>query len=176
MKIKTLVIATLMALGTTSTAQAAEQGGGTITFTGSIIEAPCTISQDNSDQTVDLGQIANVTLAKSGKSQPRQFTISLENCALSTKNTVTTTFTGQKGSDDRLAITGNAKGASIAIVDAAFNEIKLGTPSVAQSLQDGNNNLVFSAYLQGDVDANDKDVPVVPGEFQAVVNFGLNYL
>lgn len=176
MKIKTLVIATLMALGTTSTAQAAEQGGGTITFTGSIIEAPCTISQENSEQTIDLGQISNVSLANSGKSEPRQFTIALENCALATKNSVTTTFTGPAGNANRVGISGTAKGASIAIVDGAYNEIKLGTPSVAQVLQDGNNNLTFAAYLQGDKDATDKDMPIVPGDFQAVVNFGLNYL
>ncbi|WP_343553901.1 type 1 fimbrial protein [Pantoea sp.] len=176
MKLKTLVTASLIALGTIPTAQAANEGSGTITFTGSIIEAPCSISHDNSEQTIDLGQISNVALAKSGKSEPRKFTIELENCALSTKKTVTTTFTGPAGGSNRVGIAGTAKGASIAIVDGAYNEIKLGSPSIAQALQDGNNALSFAAYLQGDVDADDKDLPIVPGDFQAVVNFGLNYL
>lgn len=176
MKLNALAIATLIALGTTSTSHAADQGSGTITFTGSIIEAPCTVSHENSDQTVDLGQVSNVSLANGGKSQPRQFNIMLENCALTTKKTVTTTFTGPAGNSDRVGIAGTAKGASIAIVDGTYNLIKLGTPSIAQALQDGNNNLSFAAYLQGDKDEDDNDLPIVPGEFQAVVNFGLNYL
>lgn len=176
MKLKPLVIVTLMAMGTTSLSQAANQGGGTITFTGSIIEAPCSISHENAEQTIDLGQISNVTLANGGKSQPRPFKIMLENCALTTKKTVTTTFTGPAGNSDRVGIAGTAKGASIAIVDGAYNIVKLGTPSVAQALQDGNNNLSFAAYLQGDKDEDDADMPIVPGDFQAVVNFGLNYL
>jgi type 1 fimbria pilin len=176
MKLNALVVATLMALGTTSATHAADQGSGTITFTGSIIEAPCTISQENSEQTIDLGQISNASLANGGMSQPREFKVTLENCALSTMKTVTTTFTGQAGTADRLGIAGAAKGASIAIVDGAYNLIKLGSPSIAQALQDGNNNLSFAAYLQGDKDEDDKDMPIIPGDFQAVVNFGLNYL
>jgi len=176
MKLKNIVITTLIALGSASVAQAANQGSGTITFSGSIIDSPCTLSHENAEQSIDLGQISNATLKSSGKSEPRKFSITLENCALSTKQTVTTTFTGTKGVEDRVAISGTAKGASIAIVDESFNIIKLGSPSTAKSLQNGNNTLSFAAYLQGDKDADDTDMPITPGDFQAIVHFGLNYL
>lgn len=41
-------------------ANAADQGHGTVTFTGSIIDAPCSIAPESIDQTVNLGQISNV--------------------------------------------------------------------------------------------------------------------
>lgn len=42
----------------------ANQGHGKVKFKGEIVDAPCSISADSIDQTVDLGQIANSVLAK----------------------------------------------------------------------------------------------------------------
>ena len=87
--------------------------------------------------------------------------------------TVQATFTGaaSAGNQNLLGITGTAKGASIAITNGAGEVIVLGQPSPAQILQDGNNTLALSAYLQGDGDT----ATIVPGSFQSVTDFTLSY-
>ncbi|MGV8576906.1 fimbrial protein, partial [Pseudomonas aeruginosa] len=71
-----------------------------------------------------------------------------------------------------LALSGDAKGAGIAITDSAGKPIKLGTATTAQSLGNGNNTLSFSAYLQGSTASG---ATIVPGEFQSVADFTLAY-
>ncbi|WP_199638703.1 fimbrial protein [Serratia sp. PAMC26656] len=174
MKLNKIMMAAVLAFGATSMmAQAANQGAGTVTFKGAIIDAPCSIAPESVDQTVDMGQVSNVALKKGGKSMPRPFDIKLEQCDTSTMKTVTTTFSGKSSatSADRLGIIGNASGASIAITDMASNPIKLGVATPTQTLNDGNNTLRFAAYLQGD----GASAAVVPGDFTAVADFKLAY-
>ncbi|CAI1057864.1 fimbrial protein [Serratia entomophila] len=178
MKLNKIMMAAVIAFGASSLAHAADQGHGTVTFTGSIIDAPCSIAPETADQTVDLGQVSNVALKDGGKSTPRNFSISLENCELTTdkegkNNTVSLTFTGMESAANNglLGITGTAQGASIAITDGTGAVIELGKPTKAQALQDGNNALNFAAYLQGDSASS----AVVPGDFQAVADFTLAY-
>ncbi|MGG7955203.1 fimbrial protein [Klebsiella aerogenes] len=174
------LIAATIAFGFISTVNAAPQdaGHGTVKFKGSIIEAPCSITPDTVDQTVDLGQISNVVLKDGGKSSPKNFFIKLENCDVSTLKTVSTTFTGapSAGNPDLLGITGTARGASIAITDGAGSTIKLGDATKPQGIQNINNTLAFSAYLQGDMNADGKTgADIVPGEFSSIANFTLAY-
>lgn len=175
MKFKNIALIVAMASGVSVGAAnaATDQGHGQITFTGSIIDAPCSITPDSSDQTVDLGQISNVALKDGGTSVPQTFNIKLEQCDTTTLKTVAATFTGtaSTANPDLLGITGTAKGASVAISDTSGNVIKLGTASAAQTLQDGSNDLAFQAYLQGD----GASATVVPGSFQSVANFTLDY-
>ncbi|EOI3410810.1 fimbrial protein [Cronobacter dublinensis] len=156
-------------------ANAKDQGHGKVTFTGSIIDAPCSINPDSIDQTVSMGQISNVALkanGNTGTSVPRNFEIKLENCDVSTLKSVKTTFTGAEGvTDGSLGITGTAKGASLILTDGNGEQIKLGDASKARELQDGNNTLLFSAYLQGD----GASATVTPGDFSAVADFTLAY-
>ncbi len=173
MKLNKIMLATVLAFGVSSLANAADQGHGKVTFTGSIIDAPCSIAPESADQTVEMGQISNVALKNGGKSAPRQFDIKLEQCDTSTLKTVTTTFDGKASAAnlDLLGIIGTASGASIAITDMASNPIKLGTATAPQTLNDGNNTLRFAAYLQGD----GASATVVPGDFTAVADFKLAY-
>lgn len=179
-KINQAILAAAIALGVTSMAQAADQGHGKVTFTGSIIDAPCSIAPDSVDQTVELGQISNVALKDGGKSTPRNFGIDLENCTFSTddkgglvKNKVTVTFTGMESAANNglLGISGTAKGASVAITDGDGQIIKLGQANKPYSMQSGNNKLTFAAYVQGD----GAETAVTEGEFQAVADFTMAY-
>lgn len=77
-------------------ALAADQGHGTVKFVGSIIDAPCSITPDTENQTVPLGQISTAALKDGGRSNSRDFKISLENCTTETYKTVQTTFTGSE--------------------------------------------------------------------------------
>jgi type 1 fimbria pilin len=181
MKLNKTVLCVSLALGIASFAHAADptpvkdQGHGTVTFTGSIIDAPCSIDPDTIDQTVNLGQVSNVVLAENGNtgtSTPKNFEIRLEKCNIGDKGkSVTATFTGAEGGNGLLGITGSAKGASIAVADGSGKTIELGKPITAQALQNGNNTLLFSAYLQGD----GASASIVPGDFKSIANFTLAY-
>ncbi|MBE4976533.1 MULTISPECIES: fimbrial protein [Serratia] len=183
MKLNKIMMVAAVAFGLSSTAFAADQGHGKVTFTGSIIDAPCSINPDSIDQTVELGQISKAALVSGGKSTPRNFSIALENCTFANdekgnplKNKVALTFTGMESNatptNGLLGITGTAKGASVAITDGSGTVIKLGQPTKAQTLQGGSNTLNFAAYLQGDAAST---AVITEGEFQAVADFTLAY-
>ncbi|MEX5760539.1 fimbrial protein, partial [Providencia hangzhouensis] len=144
---------------------------------GSIIDAPCSISPDSIDQTVELGQISNVALVNGGKSSPRSFDIALENCDMTGFDKgVQLTFSGAAASFDNtnktLGIVGTGAGAGVQITNGSGNIITLGTPTPFQNIQDGNNTLRFSAYLVG----NGGDIKTITaGEFSSVADFTLSY-
>ncbi|MBU5413220.1 fimbrial protein [Serratia ureilytica] len=181
MKLNKIMMAAVLAFGVTSVAHAADQGHGTVTFKGAIIDAPCSITPETVDQTVNLGQVSKVALKSGGQSSPKNFQIKLENCDLiaddkdpNKNNTVSITFTGAASSVDAslLGVTGTAKGAGIAITNGSGELVKLGEASPAQTLGNGNNTLSFAAYLQGDKASN---ATIIPGEFQSVADFTLAY-
>lgn len=174
---KKFMVASLISLGmVSSVCTAADQGHGKTTMTGSIIstQSACSMSPESVDQTIDLGQVADTVLLVgngSGKSTPRPFSINLEKCEVTGSHSVNVTFVGMEGKDGRLGITGTASGASIAFVDGSGEVIKLGEPSKSFALQNGNNTLSFSAYLQGDgIPGN-----IQSGEYQTVADFTLSY-
>ncbi len=176
MNLNKTILAAFVALGSISMVHAADQGHGKITFTGSIIDAPCSISPESIDQTVELGQISNIALKDGGKSTPKFFSIKLENCSFGdpvTKNKVNLTFTGMESSakNGLLGITGSAKGASVAITDGSGTVMSLGKPSQDTVMQGANNTLNFAAYVQGD----GASATITEGDFQAVTDFTLAY-
>ncbi|HCM62167.1 MAG TPA: fimbrial protein [Morganella sp. (in: Bacteria)] len=191
MKLTKLVLGTVVAstLSLSNSVFAADkpidQGHGKVNFHGFIIDAPCSISPESVDQTVELGQIATATLKQNGakgESSAQTFQIELVDCDLSyfddkddAKSTVNLKFTGSTidGDDSTLAITGQAKGAGVRIMDKDNSKlIRFGeTTNSAYKLQDGQNSLQFAAYVRGLGKAD----AIVPGEFFAVTNFTLTY-
>ncbi|CAI2092119.1 Fimbria A protein precursor [Serratia fonticola] len=147
-----------------------------MTVSGSIIktQTSCAIAPESIDQTVTLGQVADAALLEnngSGKSTVQRFNIQLEDCEVSGGNSVTVTFVGVEGKEGRLGITGTASGASVALADGSGNVLELGKPSKSISLQNGNNILPFTVYLQGDgVPGN-----IQAGDYQAATGFMLNF-
>ena len=153
------------------TPTAGSQGHGTVHFKGEIIDAPCSISPDTADQTVDLGQVSNSALNKKGKSVPVPFNIKLQNCDVSTYKTVTATWGGTPDVNMPTAwgITGTASGAAIVLRDASEQDIAMGKASAATALVANNTTIAMSAYLQGD------GAEVVPGAFTGAADFVLAY-
>ena len=86
---------------------------------------------------------------------------------------MTTTFSGtaSAANPDLLGIQGTAKGASVAITTDTGTPIKLGQASPAQALLNGDNDLTFAAFLKGD----GASATIVPGKFQAIASFALDY-
>ncbi|MBP1132028.1 MULTISPECIES: fimbrial protein [unclassified Serratia (in: enterobacteria)] len=184
MKLNKIMLAAVMAFGVSSFANAANQGSGSVTFTGEIIDAPCSIAPGNIDQTIAMGQISNLSLKDGRASELKQdFKIVLEDCTSATAKTVKTTFTGEPGgatgTDKKMVALGSgstAKGASIVITDTKNSNavVELGTATTGQVIAAGDTDaeLEFQAYLKGNGGALDT---IVPGAFTSVVNFALNY-
>lgn len=172
---KKVILAVLISGAMSASAMAApvSAGQGTVTFYGSIIEAACGISPESTDQTVNLGQVASAQLAAGGASRPVPFTIELVDCDTSIKAIADVTFTGGVNPNlaNSLAIQGTASGAGVIITGLDGKPVTLdGSAGAGKiALQDGDNSLMFSAYLQGDKRT------IVPGEFTALANFTMQY-
>lgn len=183
MKVSTLASAIMAVtmVATSAICVAEDKGHGKITFKGSIIDAPCSIAQESQYQTIEMDQISNVALKNGGKSRVHPFKIELLGCELGTMKSATAKFTGAPAANpDLLAIKGSAQGASLALADHTGKLLKLGSESVAQSLSNGDNYLLFGAYLQGDMkpaegggEATGADI--TPGSFETFANFTLDY-
>lgn len=173
MKLNKIMLAAVMTLGTISMANAASQGGGSVTFKGTIVDAACSIDPGTLDQTVKLGDIASGQLKNGGKSAPQDILIKLSGCDAKTAKDVSTTFKGPESSAQPglLAMRGTASGASISINDIDGKTLPLGKKSKQQEIEDGQATLRFSAHLQGD----GASAAITPGEFNSVADFTLAY-
>lgn len=183
MKFNKLTTAIIFSMGMSAFGVHAEDAQtGRVTFTGSIVDAACSISPDTQNQEVPLGSIAAAALANEGKSNPRPFQIKLENCAISTSadtkpdarvsaaKAVSVTFDGVADTNNPklLGISG-AKGAGVEITNAAGQDIELGKATSLYTLTAGTNILDFNGNLKGNKDT------VETGEFTAIANFTMNY-
>jgi type 1 fimbria pilin len=171
---KVILMVSLVTVIFSSVAMA--QGSGTIISSGSIIQthSQCALAPESVEQVINLGQIADSTLAENegtGSSARRQFMIKLNDCEVGPQGTVTVVFGGIAGKDGRLAINGEASGASIAINDINDEPLPLGAESQPIKLLPRNNVLVFSLYLQGDGVVEN----INAGDYQAVASYTLSY-
>lgn len=178
-------VAAAMVMGFASLANAAGTNTGTVTFTGTIEDSPCSIVVGDEHQSVNLGHIGTGSLMNGGQSSAVDFHIGLENCAFSTETTMSTVFSpvGNESSttEGNLALMGangemagssivlaTYKGAQIKLNDADSQDLTMSTETVAQA----NQTLNFKAWVKGDESATTIDT----GEFSSVVNFAISYL
>lgn len=145
---KTLFAAISAALfaGAAFNASAADEGHGTVTFSGMVITAPCSIAPGDDQLDVPLGEVADTALNGGKYSLPTDFTIHLQDCTLTAKNEdggttilhskVNVTFTSanvDKTDSSLMANTfegnyGGATGVGVRILDSGSSAIKLGEP------------------------------------------------
>ena len=161
-----------------------DQGSGRIHFTGTVINAPCSIAPGDEDINVNLGQIANKVLEAGNKySQNVSYTIHLQDCSLSAASSSTGTtykdvskvqvkFAGATNANnaDLLANTGGAAGVGIRLIDANGALLKVGDTSASIGLVNGNNELTFAARAEADGTA------VQVGPIKGQATYSLNYL
>lgn len=159
MKLALLSIVTLSVFTISASTLAADPvtvNGGTVHFTGEIVNAACAVSTESSNQTVNLGQYRTARLAVTGdKTTPVPFQIKLSDCDPTVQSAAAVAFYGQ-------SVTSNAKLLSVAASNtnstAATNvgiEIASDTSEVLgvngtsfstpKKLIAGNNALQFSA-------------------------------
>ncbi|ECG8591284.1 fimbrial major subunit StfA [Salmonella enterica subsp. salamae] len=183
--VKTVAVAA-MVMGVANFANAAGSNTGTVNFTGTIEDSPCSIVVGDEHQTVNMGHIGTGSLMGGKSSSMVDFKIGLENCAFTTETTMSTVFTStgnesttnpgnvalmrvgggeMKGSS---LIIGDFKGAPIKLTDAATQALTLDSTGVGLATQQMN----FKAWVKGDAAATSIDV----GEFNSRVNFTISYL
>lgn len=177
--IKSLIGAAL--LSATTLASAAIVTGGTVHFTGQIVNAACAVSADSVNQTVRMGQFRTARFTAAGtRSNAVPFSVKLEDCDTNVSKTAATSFYGSLDSQDPtlLAISnvtggasGSASGVGIEISDHTGKVIKPDGSvfSTAQTLGDGSNLLSFTARYKSTL------ASVTPGEADADATFKMQY-
>ncbi|MEN4700006.1 fimbrial protein [Pantoea agglomerans] len=161
--------------------------GGSVHFTGAIVDAACAVDTGSDGQTVKLGQYRAANLAKAGAASAKvPFTIKLTDCDLGGSKTagayskVSVTFSGAtaEGNNKALAVKAAQGGVSNPSAQNVGVEIFQkdtaltldGTvPAAADNLMTGDNELNFSAAYVATADK------ATAGEADADVNFMLTY-
>lgn len=194
MKTNQLILAVLITGSMTGSALAAaptgaDYGHGTLHFTGSVINSPCSIAPGDEDIDVPLGQVANKVLeAGAGYSLTQPITIHLQNCDLTAQSGVTSgsgtvdypafskvsvQFAGSADAKnaDLYANTGTAQGVGIRLMDTMAGNVPLtaNAASAEHGLTSGDNILKFGARLEKNGDA------VATGTVAADVTYAMNY-
>ncbi|EBX3367787.1 fimbrial protein [Salmonella enterica subsp. enterica serovar Wien] len=164
-------------------------GHGTLHFTGSVINSPCSVAPGDEDINVSLGQVANKVLeAGAGYSLTQPITIHLQNCDLTAHSGVTSGSatvdypafskvtvqfggTADATQSELYANTGTAQGVGIRLMDTMAGNVtlKANDSSADHSLTPGDNMLKFGARIEKNGNA------VATGTIAADVTYALNY-
>ncbi|ELO0596434.1 fimbrial protein [Salmonella enterica] len=164
-------------------------GGGTIVFTGSVTEAPCSIPPGESNQNIDLGVVSNKLLGTSSLagSTPVPVKINLKNCDLGTTPKYTKASLkflddgnlSATGKDKGLLTTTGSKDIAVQLLDrTGVNPINFTSdttmmPGTEVSLATGaDSTIVFMAHIKG---TSGTAVTPPPGDIKAQVSYQLDY-
>lgn len=175
MKLNKLAVTLIMAMGVTAgVANAAGTPGGTgkVNFKGQIVDAPCSIAADSTNQEKEMGAITVKTL-EAGRSANVPFELHLESCDVTTAHKAGIIFDGvraESGNESLLMLNGTAKGAGLGIVNKNGDDITLSQEQDMGEVLQGDNTLNFTAYLEKVGSAS-----IVPGNFTSVANFTMTY-
>ncbi len=144
-------------MGVSSFANAAGSNTGTVTFTSTIEDSPCSIVVGDEHQTVNLGHIGTGSLMGGKESSKVDFHIGLENCAFTTEKEASTVFSA-------IGNESSANPGSVALMRIGGGEM------AGSSIVIGNH--LGSAIKLGDAYSATIDT----GEFSSTVNFTISYL
>lgn len=158
MKRSLLVVSALSALAMSNTFAATTAPGGTVRFTGEIVDATCAVSTETANQTVTLGQYRTQKLKAAGdRGNSTPFQIKLVDCNPTAATKASVAFAGRAmagtGNTKLLAVSGAtandpaATNVGIEISDSSSTALGLsGTDfSVAKDVNAGTNTLDFAA-------------------------------
>lgn len=169
------VAATLVSFGAH-----ANQGGGTVTFTGNIVDAPCSIAPESVNQTVEMGAISNSAI-RNGTAQVKNFNIRLEGCDLQKYNADGAPNAGSTWSGVKVTFNGVSADTSKQYLGVADNvgieltqggkPLTIGIPADKLVLQGGNQTLSFGAQVK----AVDKTKAIPLTNFNTVASFAVAY-
>lgn len=136
---------------------------------------PCDLFPGDENVQVNFGSVGNKDIDNLGEAGRTDFDIRLTNCDLTQASTVTMTLTGTPSDANQgwlaPAPDSQASGLAIAIMTRAGDPVPLGQATPPQTLVPGPLNRVELSSVVKDASAN----PVVPGAFNAVADFLMEY-
>lgn len=152
-KVALLAASLLLANVGAQAASSVTASGGTIHFTGSLVNAACAVATESADQTVALGEYRTGAFSAVGdKTALIPFEIVLNECDTSVSTAATVTFTGQTDGENSGLFAVNsssnqttATGVGIQILDTADKEVTPGTATSSFTLADGTNTMHYTA-------------------------------
>lgn len=153
---------------------AVDNGSGTVTMNGEIIDTACTIDMESQEQTIDMGILPTSVIHQMGMGPAHDIDIYLINCDLERANSsgywnsLRMTFDGPR--DNRLfSVMGDAKGIGLYMEDANQRQVVPGESLPEQEIVPPNMRLSYKLRLA----TNNK--PVQPGNYQAMIRFKVDY-
>lgn len=161
---------------TASVANAASVSGGTIKFTGTVVNAACAVSAESSELVVNMGQVRSAAFTAVGTESSRTpFNIKLTDCDTTVSKNASVTFTGVANTTTPAFEAGIGAGKSIGmglkIYDATGKGIIPNTGnSIAHTLIPGSNTIPFNVSYISLIQK------VSAGDASANIDFVMNYL
>lgn len=161
-------------LGSNPSSAKTTVSGGTVNFTGSVINAACAVNNTSTNQTVQLDQVRSARLVNIGDSiQNKPFKIELIDCDKTIATSVQAYFTGTEASTPGLLSTSNDT-VAIQILDGSNKPLALNKDdatglSTATNLVDTNTILSFGTKVVSVAS------PVKASSFNATAYFNLVY-
>ncbi|ELV3374797.1 fimbrial protein [Enterobacter cloacae] len=146
--------------------------GGTINFSGEILDTACQVDGSSQDMNVDLGKYSKTELNGVGKKGvAKQFNITLKQCPEAASSAqIRFEGTNDKTDSSLLATTGTAQGVAISLMGADMKPLPLNIDSPEYNLVDNADNVLnFYAQYQATSDT------VTAGTASAVANFSVIY-
>lgn len=167
----------LSGLSTALLAKPVDQGHGTVSVNGSIIDTACAIETTDRYQTIHLSTESVGEMIHFGEGKPRPFTIRLINCTLSPTDarhhrdpwsTFSTTFDGP-AENGLFKVSGATSGVGLQISDEAGNISIPGEPMPAGNLLTGDMNLNYNIRLVADGHV------LRAGDYRSIIRFKIDY-
>lgn len=149
-----------------------------VSFSGALVAEPCTLPDNDANITLDFGSVIEKSLYQYQRTKSQPFTIHLENCDPAMMETVSVMFTGT--ADDELTTllalepSSSAKGVAIGLELPDGSSLAINKAAPWQQLVEGNNALVFDAYVQIKPQALSTKT-LTAGDFSAISTFALTY-
>lgn len=158
-------------------AQAApvNEGGGTVTINGEIVDAACAIAMESRDQAIDMGILPVGTIRQEGQGPTKDFEIQLINCTLEkhsdptqTWKTLSFTFDGPSNGD-LFQVFGDASGVGLYMNDAVNRQVIPGKALPEEDIIPPSMRLAYQLRLMSD------NNPLRPGMYQSIIRFKVDY-
>ncbi len=165
--------------------------GGTVNFTGTVINAPCILAEDSVDMNVPLGQTTVDYLNKNTNSTPVDINIHLTNCALSGAGTDGADITKAHFRFDSSAVQDNdnsvlantvadgAQGVGVEILTSSGEIITMGsnsTPDVPLQVTSSEQTLTFQGRMVNIATINSGAPDITPGQVATNATYVITYL
>lgn len=149
-----------------------------VQYSGNLVAEPCALLPEDENVAVAFGTVIDEYLYLNTRTHSQPFTLRLTECDTSLGKSVSVSFTGTESTalPGLLALDGGsqASGVAIGLETQSGTALALNTPSPLMELSDGDNQLSFQAYVQGEPEAIGNKT-IGRGEFSAVATFSLEY-